>query len=409
MYKYKRWAVILLSVAALVGCGRSATPTPAPITTAVPPGSSVRSGGGAVVASGEVVPAQEADVSFTMSGRVQAVAVAEGDEVQAEQVLVTLETDLLEANVAQAEAALEAARAQLALVKAGPRPEEIVAAEAQVEAAQAVLAQAAAQRDQRDVGATEAEVTAAQAQVAAAMADQLAAEEMHEQTMTCVNVTLPGGEKKRICPALGPIEEQARYGLHAAAEAQHAAQAQLDALLAGADAEVRAAQAGVGAASAQRDTAQAQLETLQAGATAEEIAAAEAAVVQAEAALQAARVALDQATLRAPFAGAVSALAVGPGEVVMPGQVVLTLADLGHLQVETTDLSERDVARVMAGQRVTVYVEPLSAEVGGRVVRIASQAAAVGGDVVYAVVVALDEQPPGLRWGMSVEVEIATD
>jgi hypothetical protein len=29
--------------------------------------------------------------------------------------------------------------------------------------------------------------------------------------------------------------------------------------------------------------------------------------------------------------------------------------------------------------------------------------------VVYAVVVALDEQPPGLRWGMSVEVEIATD
>jgi hypothetical protein len=94
--------------------------------------------------------------------------------------------------------------------------------------------------------------------------------------------------------------------------------------------------------------------------------------------------------------------------VVMPSQVVLTMADLSHLQVETTDLSERDVARVAAGQRTTVYVEPLGAEVGGRVVRVASQATTVGGDVVYAVVVALDEQPPGLRWGMSVEVEIAT-
>jgi len=42
-------------------------------------------------------------------------------------------------------------------------------------------------------------------------------------------------------------------------------------------------------------------------------------------------------------------------------------------------------------------------------VRLASQADMIGGDVVYAVVVELDEQPPGLRWGMSVEVEIATD
>jgi len=409
MYKHKRWAMILLSVAALVGCGRSPTSTPAPVATAVLSEPSVRSGGGTVVASGEVVPAREVNVSFTVSGRVQAVAVAEGDEVQAGQVLVTLETDLLEANVAQAEATLEATRAQLALVKAGPRPEQIAAAEAQVAAAQAALAQAAAQRDQPDVGATEAEVAAAQAQVAAAMADRVAAEEMHDKTMTCVNVTLPSGKEKKVCPALGPIEEQARYGLHAAAEAQDAAQAQLDALLAGADAETRTVQAGVWAAAAQRDSAQAQLDMMQAGATSEEIAAAQAAMAQTEAALDAARAALDQATLRAPFAGTVTALEADAGEAAMPGQVMLTVADLSHLQVETTDLSEQDVARVTAGQRATVYVEPLDVEVGGRVVRVASQATTVGGDVVYAVTIELDEQPPGLRWGMSVEIEIATE
>ena len=32
----------------------------------------------------------------------------------------------------------------------------------------------------------------------------------------------------------------------------------------------------------------------------------------------------------------------------------------------------------------------------------------VGGDVVYEVVIELAEQPPGLRWGMNVEVEIDT-
>jgi len=124
--------------------------------------------------------------------------------------------------------------------------------------------------------------------------------------------------------------------------------------------------------------------------------------------LQAARAALDEATLRAPFAGHVAALEVRAGETVLPGQVVSALADLGRLQVETTDLSERDVARVAVGQQATVYVEALGVEIGGQVARIASQATTVGGDVVYAIVVALDEQPPGLRWGMSVEVEIAT-
>jgi HlyD family secretion protein len=355
------------------------------------------------------VPAQKTNVSFTVSGRVQTLAVAEGDQVQPDQVLATLEADLLEANVIQAQAALAAAQAQLALLEAGPRPEELAAAQAQLETAQAALSQAAAQRDQPDLGASEAEVAAAQAQVIEAVADQREAEEIHDKTMTCVTFDLPDGEETEICPALGTIEEQARSHMHAANEAQVAAQAQLDALLAGADAEVRAAQAAVWAAAAQRDGAQAELDLLQAGAIAEEVAAAEAAVAQAEAALQAAQAALDQATLRAPFAGTVTALEVTPGETAMPGQVILTLADLQRLQVETTDLSEQDVAQVAVGQQASVYVEGLDLEVAGRVARIASRATTVGGDVVYTVVVALDEQPPGLRWGMSVEVEIATE
>ncbi len=92
-----------------------------------------------------------------------------------------------------------------------------------------------------------------------------------------------------------------------------------------------------------------------------------------------------------------------------PGQPLLTLADLDHLQVETTDLSERDVARVKVGQPVVVFVEPLGTEIQGRVLRIAPQASIIGGDVVYTVTIELDEQPTDLRWGMSAEVEIVNN
>ncbi len=403
----KRRAMLILVAIALVGCNRSPEPTPTPTAAIAPP--DTRSSSAQVVASGEVVPSQETYLGFPLSGRVATVMVNKGDRVEAGQVLIVLEADLLEADVAQAEAALAAAQAQVALLQAGPRPEEIALAEAQVAAAQTSVAQAEIQQTRPDLGATQAEIKAAQAQVSAAQADQLVTEEFHDLTMTCVDVELPGGEEMTICPALGAMEEQARYGFQAADAAQVAAQAQLDALMGSANAEVRAVAAGVQAAAAQRDAAQAQLETVQAGASAEEIAAAEAAVTQAEAALQVARAVLDQATLRAPVAGTVTALEIGPGETVMPGQVALTIVELSLLRVKTTDLSELDVARVAPGQQASVYVEPLGVTVGGHIARIASQAEMIGGDVVYAVVVELDEQPPGLRWGMSVEVEIATD
>jgi HlyD family secretion protein len=204
-------------------------------------------------------------------------------------------------------------------------------------------------------------------------------------------------------------EEEIVLRLRAATLGREAAEAGLAQAEKGAAFQVRAAEAAIRSAEARRDVAQAQLALVQAGVTDEEIALAEGAVAQAEAALQAARAVLDQATLSAPFAGVVTALEVSPGEVVMQGQVLVRLADLDHLRVRTTDLSERDVTGVAIGGLATVYVEALGVEVAGRVVEIGVQPTAIGGDVVFPVVVELDEQPEGLRWGMSVEVEIVTE
>lgn len=152
--------------------------------------------------------------------------------------------------------------------------------------------------------------------------------------------------------------------------------------------------------------AQAELDLLQAPVTGAAIDRAEALVAQAEAGVQASRSVLAAGELAAPFAGTVTGIQIAAGEMALAGQPLVTLADLSHLRVETTDLSERDLGRVGVGTSVTVFVDALNQEIAGRVTRIALQASIAGGDVVYPLVIELDEQPPELRWGMSVDVEV---
>ena len=393
-------AMALLAAIALSGCARASTQTlttaQTPSTTETPTAVVWRSNGDSVVASGEVVPAQKSHLGFAIGGRVHAVSIAEGDSVQPGDALVTLDTALAKSAVAQAHGALAEAEAQRAVLQAGPRLAEIAAAQAQLETAKANLAQAAAQRDQLvKSGDIEAEVAAARAQLARAQAEEQGTRIAYEQLR---DRKVQDWEK-----------EVALLRLRAAEQSRAAGEAQLTLTEKRGEVQVRAARAAVQTAAGQWNVAQAQLDLLQAGPSSEEVAAAEAAVDQAQAQLAAAQARLDQTMLQAPFAGTIAALNVDPGETVVPGQVVLALADLYRLQVETTDLSERDVAEVAVGQQATVFVEPLGVEVEGRVARIAPRATTIGGDVVYRVVVELDEQPAGLRWGMSVKVEIKVE
>jgi multidrug resistance efflux pump len=106
-------------------------------------------------------------------------------------------------------------------------------------------------------------------------------------------------------------------------------------------------------------------------------------LVKVQRSLDSARAELTQATLTAPFDGTIVSLDTAPGELVQPNQVVITLANLGHLKIETTDLSERDLPDVQIGQPAVVFVEALGEEFSGG-------------------------QPANLRWGMSAEVNIST-
>ena len=138
----------------------------------------------------------------------------------------------------------------------------------------------------------------------------------------------------------------------------------------------------------------------------EQIEAADARVEQSQHALEAAEAAIAQGTLMAPIDSTVIAVNVMPGEYVQTAQVVIELADLNHLQIETTDLSELNVPAVKIGQPAMVFVEALNDNFPGRVIAISPIADTIGGDVVFKVTVELDEQPKSLLWGMSADVEI---
>jgi multidrug efflux pump subunit AcrA (membrane-fusion protein) len=129
---------------------------------------------------------------------------------------------------------------------------------------------------------------------------------------------------------------------------------------------------------------------------------------QKKTALEVARASFAQTTIYAPFDATVVDVNIQFGEIAQTGHELITLADLAHMKIKTTDLSERDVPAVQIGQTANIYIEALDITVKGKVTKISPISETVGGDVVYPVTIELDEQPDGLLWGMSAEVEIQT-
>ncbi len=168
------------------------------------------------------------------------------------------------------------------------------------------------------------------------------------------------------------------------------------------EAQVKQAQANV-------DATKTQLQYLiRIGTDQEHLKSAQADIDRVQAQLDSAKATLTEATLIAPMDGTIASVDISPAETVTPGKIVVVLGDLSHFQIETTDLSERDVPAVQVGQSADVSIQALNKQLTGKVIDVSRISSTVGGDVVYKVTIALDEQPQGLRWGMTTDVKIAT-
>ena len=114
---------------------------------------------------------------------------------------------------------------------------------------------------------------------------------------------------------------------------------------------------------------------------------------------------LKNSQLIAPFDGKVGEVNLSVGDFASAGKIEMTVIDPLHLHVETTDLSERDVASVKVGQDVTITIKPLNQQAKGKVTAVSPQADTLGGDVVYKAFIQVDALPDGALSGMSVTVD----
>jgi HlyD family secretion protein len=376
----KRWSIAIL-VMLLWGCGAAPTQAlPTLMLNATPVSS--QSAGGGITASGVVVPAQSAQLSSSIGGKVLRVPVSLGAPVQAGAVLVQLDDAAAQRELAQAQRELAELTSPLAI-------------------ANAKLALAVAQK-------------------------------AFDDALSNYNDFVLDYQKGALLDAkdwLAKASERYFY-LLAHRDGSPSGQAQLQAAY---DEYIRAMQAvqaaereyeskngsGLAASKATVDILTAQYEVAKA-ALAEAnayLAALEGGAVPPDAhgvklqQLSNARTRVDVAQeqlaatkIVAPFTGVVSALNVVAGENILPGAVLVAMDDISTLHVETTDLSERDIPSIKVGQKVSVLIKPLNQKVAGQVRSIIPLAEKLGGDVVYRVIVDLDSQLESMRAGMTVDV-----
>jgi len=396
-----------------------------------------------VSATGEIVPEQEALLSVSAGGVVEDVLVKKGDDVSAGQVLVQLEGTEQQVAAVSA-AALELANAQFA-IDALYKDTDLLAAQAlrsaeiaeqaledlnnpELQQALALQAVADAQKavntternsrytqstaSQADIDAQKAQVVMARDALDKANEDyephankpednltrahflsrQAAAQQVYDDAVRKLNAMQGTGSEVDINVA------EAEYFTAQAALLQ--AERDLERVLEGPD------PGEVALLEAQIEKGYRDFEIFSAGPDPDDVTLAEARIANAEAQLAAGKEMLADLELVSPFDGVISAVHVNPSEWVAPGSPVLLIADLDHLQVKTTDLSEIDVAQLSLNDTAIVTFDALPDLVlEGTVVSIAPKADE-GSGVNFPVIIELSEIPAALRWGMTAFVDI---
>jgi len=370
----------ILLAALLAGCGAmpGATPTPAPQPVVIVSDDTIS-------ASAKVVASKWANLSFMMGGPEFVLYYDVGDTVKDGDKLAELAPDALPQSIILAEADLLSARRTL---------DDLLASSAtRYQAEQnVVMAKKALEEAQKDVDRTQYR------RGSDGVIDQTEAEiDLAEKQLSLAKDSYRMVQNR---PDGDSLKAQAQLALTNA-------QLRLDSLnakmnyLTGKPSELDVAEANAAFALAQANLADAEreYERLKNGPDPDAVAADEARIKSIE-------VIINQKYLLVPFGGTIVDKFVRSGESISPGAPVVLLADLSTLVVETTDLSEVDVARIKEGNSVKVTFDALpDTVVNGKVSKIALKNAA-GSGVYYTVTIVLDETPPALRWGMSAFVEI---
>ena len=385
--KFKLLCLPVILILALAACSSGAQSNAIPTVNlggniSTPAANTAVSGG--VTASGVVVADQVANMAFSVAGNLKQVQVAVGDQVKTGQVLLQVDASAQQILLQQATLALQGLTS----------PEAIANAKLAVTAAQLDLTNAQTVVNNQQYWKNEPLIQNYYANFVIAKDNLDKAQSAYDSAKVgqYINNANEAEAYQKLYDAQQAYNNaQYYYSLYS----QKPTQRQLD-----------EAQAKLELANAMLTNAQDYLTALTGGTIPEGASgAALEAYTQAKLAVQTAQNNLDATRLVAPFSGEVASIAVSSGDYVLPGQVILVLSDVGHLHVETTDLSERDVPQVKLGQAATVSIKALNQQVAGKVSAISPLANSLGGDVVYKTTILLDKLPANIRAGMSVNVQ----
>lgn len=333
-----------------------------------------------VTVRGTVVPTKWARAGFSQSGALLEIRVTLGMTVTAGQVLALLDREELTQDVRLAEAELAVRKATLDDLKRG-------ATEAELSVLEASYAAALASYEQLKSGPTDQ-----QKEVAAA--ELRLAERNLQQAQAAYDLV-------RNRPDIGARPEALQ--LERATIEYDRAKTSYELAIAGPD------EAELLSGMSQVANAKYQLEKARRGADASTLAAAEAALTRAEVDLSRARLALDQTELKAPFDGVITAMTDSrPGDPIQAGQMIATVADLSQLEIHVEDLDEWGAANVARDQTVDLVVTALNnLTPRGRLTYVSQEPTMTSTGVAnYRAVITLDQQVPGLLWGMTVRAKL---
>jgi HlyD family secretion protein len=334
--------------------------------------------------SGELIPAQELELSFRTGGRLAEVLVETGDQVAEGDLLARLETDALERAVAEADVELQIAQLELADVREGASEAEIADAEAALRDAQTQLTLAYdAYQDATDAAEDDAVE---------------AAKENYDWWVSYY-------QKQKALYEKGKISKTEHdWAMAAMIEAEEKWQRAIN------EAQVEQTQASKSLEQAKNAVTQAKedLELLKSEPLTDTLMEAEMNVDQALLAREEAQASLEAAQLCAPFSGTVMDVAAEPGDRVGTDTTILTLAEMQEPLLRFW-LEESDMGNVAVGNQVNVTFEGLpDYTFTGKVVRVDPVLVTVDGTTAVQSQARLNlgDQNVTLLSGMTADVEV---
>ncbi len=385
--------VAALSLAVWFGAPRvlAAQSTPTPQPTLAPVKSS-----NAIIAQASVIPVRDTTLTFASSGVISEVLVKEGESVQTGQVLARLAgAQTLQAALSGAELELLTAQQDLNTLQ---QKASLMSAQAQVDLVQAQKNFDDVQRRRNYLNYDRGSET----QVAAAQAAYLLAKNEVDQYQSVYNHTK--GDPTNV-----PAKALALSNLSAAQTRSDKALANLNWFLGKPSTkDISEADANLAVAKARLDEAQAQYDRVKNGPDTQQMALIQARLKNAQDKVAAAKAGLSSLELEAPFAGTVSSVKMEVGAFAQPGIEAARLADISNWLVKTTDLTELNVTRLKPGMSATIKFDALpGVQLNGQVDHIEMYGENYQSDIVYGVVLKLDQPDPRLHWNMSAIVTFA--